>query len=116
MIAAASAVDSAKRAIEHIRIGEDIGGAFSRPGAPGAVFWACATLVSVVLGVLAVLILLEVWGIDAFAWFSSDQLGGRALGAVIVIGVTLAAAMLVWEAVNGAVERQLARLVRARGM
>ena len=64
------------------------------------------------LGLLAVLILLEVWGVDAFAWFSSDQLGGRALGAVIVIGVTLAAAMLVWEAVNGSVERQLARLSR----
>ena len=115
VIAAAWAVDSAvKRAIErHIRIGEDIADRF--PGLERRARYylrGLRNLVSIVLGLLAVLILLEVWGVDAFAWFSSDQLGGRALGAVIVIGVTLAAAMLVWEAVNGSVERQLARLSR----
>jgi moderate conductance mechanosensitive channel len=115
VIAAAWAVDGAvKGAIErHIRIGEDLADRF--PGLERRARYylrGLRNLVSSVLGVFAVLILLEVWGVDAFAWFSSNSLGGRTLGAVVVIGVTVAAAMLVWEAVNGSVERQLARLSR----
>ena len=115
VIVAASAADHAlKRAIErHIRIGEDLADRF--PGLERRARYylrALRNLATGAVGLLAILVLFEAWGIDAFAWFASDQLGGRVLGAVVVIGITVAAAMLAWEAVNGAVERQLARLAR----
>ena len=114
VIAGAWAVDrAAKRAIEnHIRIGE-IADRF--PGLERRARYylrGLRNLVSIVLGLFAILVLLEVWGVDAFSWFASNSLGGRILGAVVVIGVTVAAAALVWEAVNGAVEGHLARLSR----
>ncbi|HWA79385.1 MAG TPA: mechanosensitive ion channel domain-containing protein [Acetobacteraceae bacterium] len=114
VIAGAWAVDQAvKRAIEnHIRVDEL---AVRFPGLERRARYylrGLRNLVSIVLGLVAFLLLLEVWGVDAFGWFASNSLGGRILGAVVVIGITVAAAALVWEAVNGSVERHLARLSR----
>jgi hypothetical protein len=50
------------------------------------------------IGGLAVLLLLEAWGLDAFAWFGQGRLGARLLSSVISIAITLTIALLVWEA------------------
>ena len=60
----------------------------------------------------AVVALLEIWGISAFAWFTAGKLGNRLLGALGAIGFTILLALLVWESINTAIQRHLARLAR----
>ncbi|MGH2836700.1 MAG: mechanosensitive ion channel domain-containing protein, partial [Solirubrobacteraceae bacterium] len=73
---------------------------------------AAERTLSFIVGVVAFVVLLELWGIDAFGWFASGGFGGRIVGAFVVIGITVAAALFVWEATNAAIERHLARLAR----
>jgi small-conductance mechanosensitive channel len=63
-------------------------------------------------GLLAVglLLLLEVWGLDALSWFAQGQLGNRLVGALISVGLTLFVAVAVWEAANAAISRKLDQL------
>jgi small-conductance mechanosensitive channel len=68
--------------------------------------------VSVIVGIVALLVLLEVWGIDALRWFDSGRIGGRLLSSLATIAVAAAIALLVWESVNAAIERHLSRLGR----
>ncbi len=68
--------------------------------------------VSVIITILAILILLEAWGLDAFAWFRQGQLGSRLLGSLLSIGLTVFLSVLVWEVVNAAIGRYLVRLAR----
>ena len=68
--------------------------------------------VTAVIAVITVIALLEVWGIDAAAWFSSGQIGGRLVSAVATIAVAVLVALGIWEASNAAIERHLARLAR----
>jgi moderate conductance mechanosensitive channel len=56
--------------------------------------------------------LLQVWGFGAIGWLTGTDLGRHVLSAVTAVLVTLAVAMLVWEAANHWVERHLARLAR----
>ena len=69
-------------------------------------------IVQIIIGAIAVVVLLESWGIDSLAWFAGGRLGARLLSALIVILVTLGLALLAWEATNGSVERYLNRLTR----
>ena len=59
-----------------------------------------------------IVVLLETWGLDALGWFASGTLGGRLLGTLVSIGMTLVLALAVWEAANTAIQRRLARLSR----
>jgi moderate conductance mechanosensitive channel len=68
--------------------------------------------ISAVIGVITIIALLEVWGIDAAAWFSSGQIGGRLLTALVTIAVAAVIALIVWEASNATIDRHLSRLVR----
>jgi moderate conductance mechanosensitive channel len=68
--------------------------------------------VSVVIGIIALLVLLEIWGIDALHWFDNGHIGGRLLSSLATIAVASAIALLVWESVNAAIERHLTRLGR----
>ncbi|MBX6376620.1 MAG: mechanosensitive ion channel [Acetobacteraceae bacterium] len=61
---------------------------------------------------IALLFLLEAWGIDAFDWFARGRLGNRLLGSLVSIGLTVVIAIAVWEAANAAIARHLARLSR----
>lgn len=63
-------------------------------------------------GILALtaLLLMEVWGLGAFAWFGEGQLGSRLVGALISVGLTLFVAVAVWEAANAAIQRKLDQL------
>jgi moderate conductance mechanosensitive channel len=75
-------------------------------------FPALRGIVSGVIGVITVIALLEVWGLDAAAWFTSDHIGGRLLSALITIGVAGVVALAIWEAVNAAVDQHLLQLSR----
>jgi small conductance mechanosensitive channel len=69
-------------------------------------------LLQCVIGVITLVALFQVWGLDAFAWFSHGTIGERLISACGTIGVTLLLSLLVWEAANAAMQRHLARLVR----
>jgi moderate conductance mechanosensitive channel len=56
----------------------------------------------------AALLLLEVWGLHAFAWLTSD-FGRRVFGSLVTIGIILLVALLLSEIVNELVERYLQR-------
>jgi len=70
-----------------------------------------ALLTAAITG-LAGVVLFQVWGVDAFSWFISGALGGRIVGALGTIGITLAIALVVWEATNAGIQLHLARLAR----
>jgi small-conductance mechanosensitive channel len=67
-------------------------------------------LVSGIIAVLALLFLLEAWGLDAFAWFGRGQLGARLLSSLVSMALTIAVALMVWELANAAIQRHLNRL------
>jgi small-conductance mechanosensitive channel len=70
-----------------------------------------ALLTAVIAG-LAIVVLFQIWGVDAFSWFISGALGGRIVGVLGTIGITLAIALVVWEATNAGIQLHLARLAR----
>jgi len=59
-----------------------------------------------------VIVLLELWGLGAFAWFQQGRLGARLVGAAASVLFTLVIALLVWETVNSAITRHLEKLSR----
>ncbi|MFC3126954.1 mechanosensitive ion channel family protein [Pseudoroseomonas globiformis] len=69
-------------------------------------------LVSTVLTVLTVMLLMEVWGIDVFAWFRPGALGSRLIASGLSFGLSVALALAVWEVANVALARHLERLSR----
>ena len=73
---------------------------------------ALRAVVSVAVACGTLVLLLETWGLDALDWFAVGTLGSRLLGTLFSIGLTLALALLVWEAANTAIQRRLARLSR----
>jgi small-conductance mechanosensitive channel len=70
-------------------------------------------LVNFIVGAAALVLVLEVWGFDAFAWFSADALGGRLLGACGTILATLVLALAAWEGMNALIAHHLATLARS---
>jgi len=56
----------------------------------------------------AILLLLETWGLHAFAWLTSD-FGRRVFGSLVTIGAILLVALFLSEVVNELVERYLGR-------
>ena len=73
---------------------------------------AVTTIVRVVIAILTVLVLLQLYGIGALAWFVSSFLGLRILSALGTFAVTLVLAFGVWEAVNAGIQHHLAKLQR----
>jgi small-conductance mechanosensitive channel len=67
-------------------------------------------ILNTMLLTLTVIALLELWGLHALAWFQGGSLGGQlatAGGTVLIAGLIC---LGVWEAVNGGLDSQLARL------
>ena len=60
----------------------------------------------------AAIALLQLWGLGSLDWLTATQLGRRVLSSLVTLSVTLLLALAVWEAVNAAVERHLAKLTR----
>jgi small-conductance mechanosensitive channel len=70
-------------------------------------------ILSGTIGVLTFLALLQAWGLDVLAWFHSGQTGARLLSALITIVIAAAAAVMVWEGANAAIDRRLELLGRS---
>lgn len=64
----------------------------------------------VVVVTLAVLGLLEAWGLPVATWFLRAELGARLLRTLGSVALTIALAVGVWEVANLAIERHLASL------
>jgi moderate conductance mechanosensitive channel len=66
-------------------------------------------VVGAVVYALAVMTVLQAWGIGAFAWLGS-AVGRQVTGSVLSIGVVLVVAIAFWETVASAIERYLTRI------
>jgi small-conductance mechanosensitive channel len=73
---------------------------------------ALRAAVSGLVVIITVIALLEIWGIDATAWFASGHVGGRLVSALIPIAIAGLIALAAWEAVNAAIDQHLMRLSR----
>jgi small-conductance mechanosensitive channel len=67
---------------------------------------------SLAIGAIALLFLLESWGLEAFAWFGHGKLGNRLVSSLISITLTITLALVFWEGINAAIQRHLERLSR----
>jgi small-conductance mechanosensitive channel len=68
--------------------------------------------VSTLISIAAVLVLFEVWGIDALGWFESGHVGSRLISALATVAIAGAVALVIWEIVNAAIDRHIAQLTR----
>ena len=115
VIGAAKGVDELLRRILDQALDPGSEAAQRWPGLParaatyGPVLRAIISCVVIFGGIL---LLLEVWGLEALGWFAGDTLGSRLLGTLFSIGTTLILAIAVWEAANSAIQRRLTRLSR----
>jgi moderate conductance mechanosensitive channel len=64
-------------------------------------------VVSAVVGLIAMLSLLDIWGVHLLRFLASSPTGHRLLSALVTIAVAGAVAVLIWEAVNISFERRL---------
>ena len=69
-------------------------------------------VVTAIVTALTFVILLQFWGLNTLAWLTGSTLGRHLLSAVAAILVTLLLALLVWEGVNTAIQRHLAKLAK----
>ncbi len=79
--------------------------------------------VSSMIGVVALILLMQVWGIDTHAWFEEGSVGRRLASALATIAVMCILALAAWEALNNAIcnridqwsgEGDIARAARLR--
>jgi small-conductance mechanosensitive channel len=63
-----------------------------------------------VVYIVAVLALLELWGLGAFGWLFASTPGRQLISTIVTVVVTLLLALLVWETADAFTERHLARL------
>ncbi len=68
----------------------------------------------IVIGVFAVLALLQIWGIGIVSWFATDS-GRGALGSLVTIVAVLIGSLVLWELMSSAIERYLTRVEAADG-
>jgi len=67
---------------------------------------------SLAIGGIALLFLLESWGLEAFAWFGQGKLGNRLVSSLVSIALTITIALVIWEGINAAIQRHLEKLSR----
>ena len=61
-----------------------------------------------------VLAVLQVWGVDSFAWLGTTE-GREVIGRLVSITVVVVVALILWEMISVVIERRLARLDTGRG-
>jgi small-conductance mechanosensitive channel len=66
-------------------------------------------VISVITAFTAV-ILLQLWGVHSLAWFGPGELGEHLVSALITIALAAGFAIVVWESVNAALDREIDRL------
>ncbi|HEY1944919.1 MAG TPA: mechanosensitive ion channel domain-containing protein [Roseiarcus sp.] len=96
-----------------IHLSRDLAAQFQQTGGrAGRYVTLVRGLIRFAVGWATLVLLLEVWGFDAITWFEGRAIGARLVSALLTIGAAAAIAVCVWEGVNTAVERHLARLSR----
>jgi small-conductance mechanosensitive channel len=79
--------------------------------------------VTSIIGIVALILLLQVWGVDTHAWFEEGSVGRRLASAIATIAITCILALAAWEALNKAIcnridqwseEGDIARAARLR--
>jgi moderate conductance mechanosensitive channel len=73
---------------------------------------ALVRIIRAVIFFTAIIVLLQLWGLGALDWLVTTPLGNRLLSSLVMLSVTLLLALMVWEGVNAAIERHLAKLAR----
>lgn len=63
-----------------------------------------------VIALLSAVVLLQLWGAPAFAWFVAGGIGHRLVSALVTITVAVIAAIALWEVSQALLERHLSRL------
>lgn len=66
-------------------------------------------IVQVLIALLALVVVLQGWGIDAFGWILVNPIGRALVSTVVNVLVTIIAAVLVWEFCNYLLDRQINR-------
>lgn len=61
----------------------------------------------IVITIVTALVLLQVWGLDTWAWFKEGSVGRRLASAAVTIAITCFLAVLAWESLNIAINRRL---------
>jgi moderate conductance mechanosensitive channel len=69
-----------------------------------------ASIARALIFLAAAIALLQLWGLGTFDFLVATDPGRRALSSLLSLAVTVLLAVAVWEAVNAAIERHLARL------
>lgn len=64
-------------------------------------------VVSTVLSAIALLTLLDIWGLHLLRFLAANPIGHRLISALVTIAVAAAIAVVIWEAVNITFERRL---------
>jgi small-conductance mechanosensitive channel len=67
---------------------------------------------STIIAIVAIGALLESWGVDIASWFDPGHIGAVVLSELSSVILAVAIAVIVWEACNTAIERQLAHFAR----
>lgn len=75
-------------------------------------FPALRGTVSALVAIVTIFALLEIWGIDATAWFETGHVGGRLVSALTTIAIAGLIALAIWEASNAAIDQHLIQLSR----
>jgi moderate conductance mechanosensitive channel len=68
--------------------------------------------ISTIIAILAIGALLEAWGVGIASWFDPGRLGAVLFSELASVVLAVAISVIVWEACNTAIERQLARFAR----
>lgn len=63
-----------------------------------------------VISALSLVVLLQLWGAPAFAWFVTGGVGHRLMSALVTVTVAVIAAIAIWEVSQALLERHLSRL------
>jgi small-conductance mechanosensitive channel len=79
-------------------------------GRPGFYYALLRRILSALLWLIAGIALLQVWGLQLWSWFHSNRLGAQLASATATILVAGLICLLVWEASNSALDRNLGRL------
>ncbi|OYV35832.1 MAG: hypothetical protein B7Z80_17205, partial [Rhodospirillales bacterium 20-64-7] len=67
-------------------------------------------LIRVFIGFVAVILVLQGWGVDAVGYLSTNALSRSLLGALVSILITIAVALILWESVNAWMNGRIERL------
>ena len=67
-------------------------------------------LTRLIVNVLAILVLLQLYGLGGLSWLLTTDVGRRVVSGLVTLGVTIGLAIFVWEGINLAIQSHLDQL------